>query len=444
MHYLSQIIFLILLLITSWFIYRSIRRIRRNILIGKPENRSDHPGKRIKRTLLVAFGQKKMFKKPLPALLHLFVYLGFIIVNIEILEIILDGMLGTHRLFAPVLTILYPSLINIFEFFAVAVIISCATFLIRRNIIRVNRFKGEEMTQWPLLDANIILSAEIFLMCAFLSMNAADMVLQSRGVENYSATGSFFFSGFITDLFNGLENNQLIFIERFTWWAHIIGVFAFANYVFYNSKHLHIFISFPNTYFSNLEPAGKFTNMTEVTKEVKLMLNLPVENQTADNANQPVGRFGAKDVQDLTWKNLMDAYSCTECGRCTAACPANITGKKLSPRKIMMDTRDRAEEIGKTLEKNGKDFTDGKSLLGDYITVEEIMACTTCNACVEACPVTIDPLNIIMQLRRYKIMEESQAPASWNMMFSNIENNFAPWKFSPADRFKWAEKLKDV
>lgn len=440
MHYLPQVIFIALLLVTSYFIFRSISRIRRNILLGKAENRSDQLGKRFQKMLLVALGQKKMFKKPLPAVLHLFVYLGFIIVNIEILEIVIDGVFGTHRVFAPWVAGFYPFLINVFEFFAVTVILSCAIFLIRRNILKVNRFKGEEMTSWPVLDANIILSAEIFLMACFLSMNAADKVLQGRAVEHYAVTGDFFFSGFLTGFFSGFSSDQLIFIERFGWWAHIIGVFAFANYVFYNSKHLHIFISFPNTFFSKLDPAGKFSNMPEVTKEVKLMLNLPVETGDGTAPAEP-GRFGAKDATDLTWKNLMDAYSCTECGRCTAVCPANITGKKLSPRKIMMDTRDRIEEIGQNLEKNGKDFSDGKSLLGDYITAEEIMACTTCNACVEACPVTIDPLSIIMELRRYKIMEESQAPASWNMMFSNMENNFAPWKFSPADRFKWAEKL---
>ena len=440
MIYFPQIIFLTIFLFASYFIYKSIRRIRRNILLGRAEERSDNPGKRLKTMLLVALGQKKMFKKPLPAFLHLFVYLGFIIVNIEILEIVLDGLFGTHRIFVPLTGNLYPFLINVFEFFAVTVIASCTIFLIRRNILKVRRFNAREMTAWPRLDANIILAFEIFLMLCFLSMNAADYILQTRGAEHYIAAGNFFFSGFLVSIFQGFSTGQLIFIERFSWWSHIIGVFAFANYVFYNSKHLHIFISFPNTFFSKLEPAGKFTNMPEVTKEVKLMLNLPVEGPTDSNA--PVGRFGAKDVTDLNWKNLMDSYSCTECGRCTAQCPANITGKKLSPRKIMMDTRDRLEEVGRNLDKHGKDFADNKALLGDYITAEEIMACTTCNACVEACPVNIDPLNIILQLRRYKIMEESQAPASWNMMFSNIENNFAPWKFSPADRFKWAEKLK--
>jgi ferredoxin len=278
-------------------------------------------------------------------------------------------------------------------------------------------------------------------MMAFLSMNASDIVLQSRGAEHFIQTGHFFFSHFLTTMFSGLSDWQLAFVERFGWWFHITGVLAFAVYIFQDSKHLHIFTAFPNTYYSKLDPPGKWNNMPEVTKEVNLMLNLTPASTSPAEAPASPGRFGAKDVQDLTWKNLMEAYSCTECGRCTNSCPANITGKKLSPRKIMMDTRDRLEEVGRGIEKNGKDFQDGKSLLGDYITTEEIMACTTCNACVEACPVNIDPLDIIVQLRRFKIMEESQAPASWNAMFSNIENNSAPWKLPAADRFKWAEKL---
>lgn len=438
MSYIPQLIFLVIFATATYFIIKSISRIRRNILLGREEDRSGNKNKRIKKTLLVAFGQKKMFKSPISAVLHLFVYLGFIIVNIEVLEIIIDGLFGTHRVFAPTLSTFYPFLINVFEFFAVAVLISCIIFLVRRNILHVKRFDGQEMVRWPKLDANIILSAEILLMIAFLSMNAADAVLQGRNYEDYTQTGPFFFSSFLLPLFHTMSDSSLVLIERTTWWFHIIGILAFGNYVFWNSKHLHIFISFPNTFYGKLDPAGKFTNMPEVTKEVKLMLNLPAES---DDASAPA-RFGAKDIEDLSWKNLMDAYSCTECGRCTAQCPANLTGKKLSPRKIMMDTRDRMEEKGRNIEIHGKDFQDGKSLLGDYITPEEIMACTTCNACVEACPVTIDPLDIIMQLRRFKIMEESQAPAAWNAMFSNIENNFAPWKFSPSDRFNWSEKLK--
>jgi len=441
MHIVAQILFILLLSVAAAGIYLSISRIRKNILLGREEDRSDNKLARIKKMLLMALGQKKMFKKPLPAILHFFVYAGFLIVNIEMLEIVIDGIFGTHRIFAPYLGSLYPIIINVFEFFALTVIIACAVFLIRRNIIHVDRLSmGEEMTKWPKLDANIILGIEILLMIAFLKMNAMDQVLQDMGSEHYISTGPFFISSMLKGFYSSYSEGVLLFAERACWWFHIIGVMFFANYVFYNSKHLHIFMAFINTYYSKLTPAGKFTNMPEVTKEVKLMLNLPVEDN--GSADQAPGRFGAKDVRDLSWKNLLDAYSCTECGRCTQQCPANITGKKLSPRKIMMDTRDRLEEVGKNIKTHGENYDDSKSLLGDYITQEELLACTTCNACVEACPVTIDPLSIIMQLRRFKLMEESQAPASWNSMLSNIENNMAPWKFSPADRFNWADKLK--
>jgi len=438
MHVIAQIIFFILLALSGYGIYLSISRIRGNILLGRDEDRSGHVLTRLKNMTLMALGQKKMFKKPVPALLHFFIYSGFLIVNIEMLEIVIDGLAGTHRIFAGVLGGAYSFIVNVFEFFALAVIITCSIFLVRRNILHVKRFTGVEMKKWPLLDANLILTIEILLMLAFLTMNAADQLLQPLNAH-YISTGEFVFSSKIKELLSGISPQGLEIVERFCWWFHIIGVMFFANYVFYNSKHLHIFMAFINTYFAKLTPAGKFTNMPEVTKEVKLMLNLPVEESASD---VPPGRFGAKDVRDLTWKNLLDAYSCTECGRCTQQCPANITGKLLSPRKIMMDTRDRLEEVGKNISIHGKDFDDGKSLLGDYISETEILACTTCNACVEACPVAIDPVNIIIQLRRYKLMEESQAPASWNSMLSNIENNMAPWKFSPADRFNWAEKLK--
>lgn len=439
MHVVAQIVFIILLSVAATGIYLSISRIRKNILLGRDEDRSDNKIARIKKMLLMALGQKKMFKKPLPALLHFFVYAGFLIVNVEMLEIVLDGILGTHRIFAPYLGSLYPFIINTFEFFALMVIIACVVFLIRRNIIHVKRFSGVEMTKWPSLDANIILVIEILLMIAFLKMNALDQVLQDMGSEHYIAAGPFYISSLLKGLYSSYSEGFLVFAERACWWFHIIGVMFFANYVFYNSKHLHIFMAFINTYYAKLTPAGKLTNMPEVTKEVKLMLNLPVEETTANDAP---GRFGAKDVRDLSWKNLLDAYSCTECGRCTEQCPANITGKKLSPRKIMMDTRDRLEEVGKNIKQHGDAYDDGKALLGNYISEEEILACTTCNACVEACPVMIDPVSIIMQLRRFKLMEESQAPASWNSMLSNIENNMAPWKFSPSDRFNWADKLK--
>jgi heterodisulfide reductase subunit C len=408
--------------------------------LGRDEDRTDNKLQRLKNMALMALGQKKMFKKPLPAILHFFVYAGFLIVNIEMLEIVLDGIFGTHRLFAPYLGSIYPIIINVFEFFAVTVIIACVVFLIRRNVVHVKRLSGIEMTQWPSLDANIILGIEILLMMAFLTMNAMDQVLQDMGSAHYLATGPFYISSMLKGFYGNFSESFLMIVERSCWWFHIIGVMFFANYVFYNSKHLHIFMAFINTYYSRLSPPGKFTNMPEVTKEVKLMLNLPVEENPTDATP---GRFGAKDVRDLTWKNLLDAYSCTECGRCTQQCPANLTGKKLSPRKVMMDTRDRLEEVGKNIKKHGDTYDDGKSLLGDYITDEEMLACTTCNACVEACPVMIDPVSIIMQLRRFRLMEESQAPAAWNAMLSNIENNGAPWKFSPADRFNWSEKLKN-
>lgn len=445
MSYLSQLSFILLLGFTFYLIYKNSNRISKNIKLGKPINLSGDRDQRLKKVALVAFGQKKMFKRIVPAMLHLFVYLGFLIVNIEIFEIIIDGLLGTHRVFAPFLGGLYPILIGFFEFFAVSVIIACSIFLIRRNILHVNRFGGREMKAWPKLDANIILVTEIVLMLALLSMNAADTILQTRGTEHYYTTGAFFFSSSLIPIFSGMDTSTLIIVERITWWLHIIGVFGFGIYVMTDSKHLHIFMAFPNTYYAKLKPQGYWNSMKSVTREVKLMLN--INDKDTEDAGTPgetpeMERFGAKDVTDLTWKNLLDAYTCTECGRCTSNCPANITGKKLSPRKIMMDTRDRLEEVGKNIREKGPDFQDGKSLLGDdYISEEEIMACTTCSACVEACPVLIDPLDIIVQLRRYKIMEEAQAPASWNGMFSNIENNFAPWKFSPADRYNWADKL---
>lgn len=438
---ISQVVFALVLGAASYGIFKSISRIRKNILLGKDLDRSDNSFERFKKMFLLALGQKKMFKKPLPALLHLAVYLGFLIVNIEMLEIVLDGLLGTHRIVAHFLNAsLYHFIINVFEIFAVAVIVACAVFLIRRWVLKINRFSGIEMTKWPTLDATLILGMEIVLMLAFLKMNAADAVLQTRLPMEYTQTGGFIVSSLYAPIMSQFSTSFLIFTEKASWWFHIIGVLIFANYVFYNSKHLHIFMAFINTYYSKLTAVGGLSNMPEVTKEVKLMLNLPVEDTATDGAP---ARFGAKDVQDLNWVNLLNAYSCTECGRCTQQCPANITGKKLSPRKIMMDTRDRLEEVGKNIAVNGSFVDDGKSLLGDYITQEEILACTTCNACVEACPVAIDPVDIIVQLRRYTIMEASQAPGSWNSMMANIENNFAPWKFSPSDRYNWSSKLSN-
>ncbi|GAB3924233.1 (Fe-S)-binding protein [Larkinella terrae] len=441
---LQQILFVAALAATAWVLTRRIGLIRRAIQLGRPENRTDRPNERLNIMLRVAFGQKKMMTNVTVGLMHFVIYVGFIIVNIEVLEIALDGIFGTHRLFAPFTGAVYPFLINTFEILALGVWIVCAVFLIRRFVTKVPRFQPErhrEMTRWPRTDAALILTFEILLMTAFLTWNASDSVLRERGVGHYNelkGVGNFVISQFLMPLFANWSDTALVVCERFMWWFHILGILFFAVYLTY-SKHLHIVLAFPNTYFSDLKPKGEIKNMPEITKEVQLALGI----MQADPNETPVepGRFGARDVRDLTWKNLMDAYSCTECGRCTAACPANITGKKLSPRKIMMDTRDRLEDIQQGWQQNGPDYDDGKTLLGDYITAEEINACTTCQACVQECPVNINPLEIILQLRRYKIMEEAQAPASWNAMFSNVENNMAPWKFSPGDRFNWADQV---
>lgn len=433
---IEQVAFVIVFLAAGFFLLRRIAFIRNNIGLGKAVEINDRPGRRLKNLLLIAFGQKKMFKRPVPAILHLFLYIGFFVINIEVLEFIIDGLAGNHRTFAPYLGSFYTVLINIFEFLAVGVLLSCVIFLIRRNMLKLPRFRAQELTRWPRLDANLILVIEIGLMVAILTMNAADQVLQQTQ-SAYPPTGNLFFSSALIPLFDDLPVNALVGIERFAWWIHIIGILGFAIYITY-SKHLHIFMAFPNTWYSRLEPVGRMNNMPVITGEVRVMLGM-AEDESAP-AGEP-GRFGAKDVTDLTWNMLMGAYSCTECGRCTAECPANQTGKKLSPRKIMMDTRDRMEEIGRSsLGKGGPDSTDGKTLLNDYITKEEINACTSCQACVEACPVQINPLEIILELRRFVTMEESGAPSAWNSMYQNIETSFAPWKFPPGDRFNWSKE----
>lgn len=440
MSILPQLAFLLILGAAGYILSKRIQFLRRNILLGKAETRNDQSENRWKTMLLVAFGQQKMFSRMIPAFLHLLIYVGFLVINLEVLEFVLDGILGTHRLFAPILGGAYTAAINMFEFLAVAVLVSCVAFLIRRNVMKVERFTKPELKGWPALDANLILVIEIILMFAILTMNATDQILAARGDEHYLALGTLFFSSFLQPLFEGFSDGALVAIERFAWWFHIVGILAFAIYVTY-SKHLHIFLAFPNTWYSNLKPKGEMQNMPEVTNEVNMMLGIPVENPAEPPAE--IGRFGAKDINDLSWINVLNAYSCTECGRCTSECPANLTGKKLSPRKIMMDVRDRAEEVGKSIDAGGPGLADGKSLLGDYITKEEINACTSCNACVEACPVNIDPLSIILKLRRYVSMEESGTPAQWNAMFQNMETSFSPWKFSPSDRFNWAEKVKE-
>jgi heterodisulfide reductase subunit C len=443
---IQQIIFLAVLGTVGWLVFKRASLIRNTILLGRDEDRTDQPGLRFATMVRIAFGQKKMFDRPLIGVMHFVVYAGFLLINIEVLEIILDGILGQHRLFAPFLGSFYTFLIGFFEFLAVGVLVTCSIFLLRRAVVKVERFqpsRHREMNGWPELDGKIILLFEIVLMIAILTMNAADTVLQEMGSTHYTPTGGFAFSQSLKPFFAGWNETSLIVYERFAWWFHILGIFAFAVYVTY-SKQLHIALAFPNTYFSRLTPKGEMNNMPDITKEVKIMLGLTTPDAATGAENVIPERFGAKDVSDLSWKNLMDAYSCTECGRCTSACPANLTGKKLSPRKIMMDTRDRLEDIGKIIEKNdGKFVDDGKNLMGDYISNEEILACTTCNACVQECPILINPLDIILQLRRYKIMDEAQAPGSWNAMFQNLDTNQAPWKFSPGDRFNWVDNLNN-
>jgi heterodisulfide reductase subunit C len=439
MQFVFQLLFIALTIISIALFAKKIGQARRNILLGINEIINDRKPERWKNMLLLALGQKKMFRNPLVAVMHFIIYAGFIIINIEVLEIAIDGLLGTHRIFALPLGSLYPWLINAFEFLAVGVLAVCIVFLIRRNVLHVKRLWMKELDGWPKSDANCILITEILLMAFFLTMNAADTTLQFRGYDEYGyhITGNFAFSRVLQPFFVNMSNHTLMILERTCWWLHITGIFAFLNYLPY-SKHLHILLAFPNAYYGKLQPKGKLENMPEIRNEV--LYAMQPELVPTDITSEPHKKFGAKDIFHLSWKNLLDAYSCTECGRCTAACPANLTGKVLSPRLIMMKTRDRTEEVGRNINQYKKFRDDNKTLLHDYITPEELHACTTCQACVEECPVSINPLDIIIQLRRFLVMEESNAPQEWNAMFSNVENNFAPWKFPPGDRDSWADE----
>ncbi|MFT6167637.1 MAG: heterodisulfide reductase subunit C [Vicingaceae bacterium] len=434
---LENILFIVAFVVAVFLFSKNLKAIIRNINLGKDIDISDNKPERWKKMILVAIGQSKMVVKPISGLMHIIVYAGFIIINIEVLEIIIDGIFGTHRIFAAPLGGFYDFLIGTFEILAFLVLVAITVFFVRRNFMTIKRFGMREMFGWPKTDANIILIVEVLLMGAFLNMNAADQILQARGAEHYAIAGSYPISQFLVPMLDGLSNGTLIILERATWWFHILGILAFLNYLPY-SKHFHIMLAFPSVFYSKLKPNGEFDNMDSVKKEVKMMFDPDADPYAAPAEPEgPVERFGAKDVADLNWKQLMDSYSCTECGRCSEQCPASQTGKLLSPRKIMMDTRDRLEEVGKGIDKNGKDFSDGKSLLGDYISEEELWACTTCNACVDACPIELNPLSIIMDMRRSLVMEESKIPSELAGMITNIENNGAPWQFSQTDRANW-------
>jgi len=437
--FLPNIVFALLLITALFFFTKNILTIRRNILLGKDIERKDQSKKRWGNMVRMALGQSKMVTKPIAGSLHVIVYVGFVIINIELLEIILDGLFGTHRLFAPYLGGFYNVLIASFEILAALVLVAVVLFWIRRNIIKIKRFLSSEMKGWPKKDADYILYFEIVLMSLFLSMNATDLLLQNISAPHYIKAGSFPISQFIAPLFSSLSMESLVVLERTFWWLHIIGILIFLNYLYF-SKHLHILLAFPNTYFANLNPKGFFKNNPTVTAEVKLMLDPNADPYAVPADGAVPDKFGASDAIDLNWVQLLNAYTCTECGRCTSECPANQTGKIFSPRKIMMDTRDRLEEIGKNIEKNGSFQEDGNQLLDNYITREELWACTSCNACVDVCPVDIDPLSIIMDMRQYLVMEESAAPTDLNNMMSNIENNGAPWPFNNQDRLLWVNE----
>ena len=438
---IPNIIFIALFSFALSLFIKNVKKIYRNVNLGISIDRTDNKKTRIIQMLRIAFGQSKMIDKPIVGLLHIVVYVGFLVINIELLEIIVDGALGTHRVFAPFLGSFYNFLIAFFEIFAFLVIVSVVIFWIRRNMLNIKRFLSLEMKGWPKNDANIILYVEVVLMVLFLTMNGADLWIQQNSPElNYISAGSFPISQYLLPLFDGLSSNVVFIIERSAWWLHIIGILCFLNYLYY-SKHLHILLAFPNTYFANLNAKGKFSNLKSVTNEVKMMLD-PSIDPYSNASSVEVSKFGASDVFDLSKIQLLNAYTCTECGRCTSECPANQTGKKLSPRKIMMDTRDRVEAVGRNIDTNKGEFKpDGKELLSDYISKEELWACTSCNACVEACPIGIDPLSIIMDMRRYLVMEKSDAPSELNNMMSNIENNGAPWPFNQMDKLNWKNEI---
>lgn len=437
MDYLSNMFFAIVFLAGIGFFVVNVRKLIRNIKLGKDLDRSDQKIERWKNMARIALGQSKMVSRPYAGLLHIVVYIGFVIINIEVLEIIIDGLFGTHRVFAPLLgKAIYGFLIGSFEILALLVLVSVILFWLRRNIVQLKRFMSKEMNGWPKNDGNLILYFEIVLMSLFIIMNATDHHFQEAGVGNP-------ISQIVAPWFSRFSSEELKIIEQTAWWAHIIGILIFLNYLYY-SKHLHILLAFPNTFFANLKPKGQFNNLASVTNEVKMMMDpnadpyaMPLEGEDEEVPE----KFGASDVTDLNWVQLLNAYTCTECGRCTSSCPANLTGKELSPRAIMMKTRDRLEEVGENIDKNGGTFKDdGKQLLNDYITPEELWACTSCNACVEECPIDIDPLSIIMDMRRYLVMEQSAAPQELNMMMTNIENNGAPWQYNQQDRLNWKDE----
>jgi len=437
MQYLPNIFFALALAIGIGFFVMNIRKLSRNIKLGKYVNRTDKKSERFKNMMMIALGQSKMVKRPFSGFLHIIVYIGFIIINIEVLEIIIDGLFGTHRIFLNIIPLsVYGFLIGTFEVLAVLVLVTVIIFWLRRNVSNIKRFMSSEMKGWPKNDGNYILYFEIVLMTLFLTMNATDIAFQEAGSGNVV-------SQFLVPFFDGYSPETLHTIERTAWWIHILGILTFLNYLYY-SKHLHILLAFPNTYFANLNPKGQFNNLESVTNEVKLMMDPDADPYAMpeEGAEEAVPeKFGASDVADLNWVQLLNAYTCTECGRCTSSCPANLTGKKLSPRKIMMDTRDRLEEVGRNIDANNGEFKDdGKQLLYDFITPEELWACTSCNACVEECPVNIDPLSIIMDMRRYLVMEQSAAPQELNMMMTNIENNGAPWQYNQQDRLNWVNE----